>query len=149
MIETDGPITKVPFRSFAEGPWLFKRGGLYYNIYAADAPGVQPEQIAYATAPKITGPWTYQGLLTGHAKHGFTIHPSVIEFKNQWYFFYHDGSNGLNGTPGGDCRRSVCAEYLFFNDDGTIRPITQTVAGLSLPPTVEIPKPPPRAGARR
>lgn len=134
MIETDGPITKVPFRNFSEGPWLFKRGDLYYNVYAADAPGVQPEQIAYSTAPAITGPWTYGGLLTGSAKHGFTIHPSVIEFQGQWYFFYHDGSNSLNGTPGGDCRRSVCVEYLHFNSDGTIRPISQTVAGVSLPP---------------
>lgn len=135
LIETDGPITKVPFRNFSEGPWLFKRGDLYYNVYAADAPGVQPEQMAYSTAPKIAGPWTYGGLLTGPAKHGFTIHPSVIEFKGQWYFFYHDGSNGLNGTPGGDCRRSVCVEHLYFNHDGTIRPIAQTVEGVSLPPT--------------
>jgi hypothetical protein len=30
---------------------------------------------------KITGPWTYGGFVTGAAKHGFTIHPSVIEFK--------------------------------------------------------------------
>lgn len=134
MVELDGPITKVPYRNFSEGPWLFKRGDLYYNVYAADAPGVQPEQICYATAKSITGPWTYQGFVTGHAKHGFTIHPSVIEFKNQWYFFYHDGSNTLNGEPGGDCRRMVCVEYLYFNPDGTIRPVSQTVEGVSVPP---------------
>lgn len=134
MVELDGPITKMPFRNVAEGPWLFKRGNLYYNVYAADAPGVQPEQICYSTAPKITGPWTYGGLVTGAAKHGFTIHPSVVEFKNQWYFFYHDGSYTLNGAPGGDCRRQVCAEYLYFNPDGSIKPITLTVEGVSVPP---------------
>ena len=133
MVEIDGPIIKVPFRNFSEGPWLFKRGDIYYNVYAADAPGVQPEQIAYSTAPAITGPWRYGGLVTGPAKHGFTIHPAVIEFKNQWYFFYHDGSNALDGTPGGDCRRQVCAEYLTFLPDGGIQPITQTVEGLSVP----------------
>ncbi|MBN2805290.1 MAG: glycoside hydrolase family 43 protein [Prolixibacteraceae bacterium] len=134
MVELDGEITKVPFRNVAEGPWLFKRGEIYYNVYAADAPGVQPEQIAYATAPSITGPWTYGGLLTGSAKHGFTIHPSVIEFKGQWYFFYHDGSYSLNGTPGGDCRRQVCVEYLYFNKDGSIKPITLTTEGVSVKP---------------
>ena len=41
------------------------------------------------------------GLVTGSAKKGFTIHPAVIEFKGQWYFFYHDGSNEINGQPGG------------------------------------------------
>ncbi|MBN1768222.1 MAG: glycoside hydrolase family 43 protein [Prolixibacteraceae bacterium] len=134
MVELDGPITKVPFRNVAEGPWLFKRDDIYYNVYAADAPGVQSEQIAYAMAPKITGPWTYGGLIAGSAKHGFTIHPAVVEFKNQWYFFYHDGSYSINGEPGGDCRRSVCVEYLHFNNDGTIQPIVQTPEGVSVKP---------------
>jgi len=134
MIELDGPITKVPFRNYSEGPWLFKRGNLYYNVYAADAPGVQAEQICYSTAKKITGPWTYGGFVTGSAKHGFTIHPSVIEFKGQWYFFYHDGSYALDGTPGGDCRRQVCVEYLYFNPDGSIKPITLTTEGVSIKP---------------
>jgi beta-xylosidase len=132
MVKLDGPITKVPFRNVAEGPWLFKRGDLYYNVYAADAPGTQSEQICYSTAPKITGPWTYGGFVTGAAKHGFTIHPSVIEFKGQWYFFYHDGAYALNGTPGGDCRRQVCVEYLYFNPDGSIKPITLTNEGVSI-----------------
>ena len=134
MVELDGPITKVPYRNFSEGPWLFKRDDLYYNVYAADAPGVQPEQIAYSTAPGIAGPWTYGGLITGPAKHGFTIHPSVIDFKGQWYFFYHDGAYPLDGTPGGDCRRQVCVEYLHFNKDGSIKPITLTVEGVSVKP---------------
>lgn len=133
MVELDGLIKKVPFRNYSEGPWLFKRGNLYYNIYAADAPGVQPEQLCYSTAPAITGPWTYGGFITGPAKHGFTIHPSVIEFKNQWYLFYHDGAYMLNETPGGDCRRQVCAEYLFFNPGGSIKPITLTTTGISTP----------------
>lgn len=133
MVEIDGPITKVPFRNYSEGPWLFKRGDLYYNVYAADAPGVTAEQIAYSFAKQITGPWTYGGLITGPAKHGFTIHPSVIEFKGQWYFFYHDGSYPLAGTPGGDCRRQVCVEYLYFNPDGSIKPITLTTEGVSIP----------------
>lgn len=96
--------------------------------------GVQAEQICYSTAKKITGPWTYGGFVTSSAKHGFTIHPSVIEFKGQWYFFYHDGAYALDGTPGGDCRRQVCVEYLYFNKDGSIKPITLTTEGVSITP---------------
>lgn len=135
MIDLDGPIVKVPHQNVAEGPWLVKRKGIYYNVYAADVPGTKPEQIAYATAEKVTGPWTYRGLVTGPAKVGFTIHPAVIEFRGQWYFFYHDGSTSLNGLPGGDVRRSVCLEYLYFNADGSIQPITQTSQGVSVPPS--------------
>lgn len=131
MTEIDGEHWHVGLRNFSEGPWLFKRKGIYYNVYAADAPGVQTEQIAYSTATDIRGPWTYRGLLTSSAKHGFTIHPSVNEFKGKWYFFYHDGSYMLNGEPGGDCRRQVCVEELHFNSDGTIRPITLTEEGIT------------------
>ena len=131
MIELDGEIKHLGLRNYSEGPWLFKRGGLYYNVYAADAPGVQPEQIAYSTAENIEGPWTYRGLLTGPAHHGFTIHPSVNEFGGKWYFFYHDGSYMIDGQPGGDCRRRVCVEEMHFNPDGTIAPITLTEDGLS------------------
>lgn len=131
MTEIDGDHWHVGLRNFSEGAWLFKRNGIYYLVYAADAPGVQPEQIAYSTATHIRGPWTYRGLLTGSARYGFTIHPSVNEFKGKWYFFYHDGSYMLNGEPGGDCRRHVCVEELHFNPDGTIRPITLTEEGLS------------------
>lgn len=131
MTEIDGELWHVGLRNYSEGPWLFKRKGIYYNVYAADAPGVQPEQIAYSTATDIRGPWKYQGILTSCAKYGFTIHPSVNEFKGKWYFFYHDGSYMLNGEPGGDCRRQVCVEELHFNPDGTIKPITLTEKGLS------------------
>lgn len=134
MIELDGEIQKVPFRNYSEGPWLFKRKNLYYNVYAADAPGTQPEQICYSTAENINGPWTYRGFITGPANFGFTIHPSVVELNGQWYFFYHDGSYSLDGQPGGDCRRHVCVEYLYFNEDGTIQPIELTSSGVSVAP---------------
>ena len=131
MIEIDGEISHLGLRNYSEGPWLFKRKGLYYMVYAADAPGVQPEQMAYATAEHPLGPWQYRGLLTSCAKHGFTIHPSVNEFKGKWYFFYHDGSYMLNGEPGGDCRRQVCVEEMKFNSDGTIQPIVLTEKGIA------------------
>ncbi len=131
MIELDGDVRHLGLRNYSEGPWLFKRDGIYYNVYAADAPGVQPEQLAYSIAADITGPWTYGGLITGPARHGFTIHPSVIEFKGEWYLFFHDGCYPLDGTPGGDCRRHVCVEKLRFNPDGTIEPVTLTHEGIS------------------
>ncbi len=131
MIELEGEVMHLGMRNVSEGPWLFKRNGVYYNVYAADAPGVQPEQLAYSMADNITGPWKYGGLITGPAKFGFTIHPSVNEFNGKWYLFYHDGSYMLDGQPGGDCRRQVCVEPLNFDERGYILPITLTETGVS------------------
>jgi hypothetical protein len=59
----------------------------------------------------------------------------VVEFKKQWYLFYHNATLTLpNGESGALGRRSVCAEYLYYNPDGTIQAIAHTVAGLSVPP---------------
>jgi beta-xylosidase len=134
MIEIDGSIGKVDVPNYTEGPWLHKRGDIYYLTYAAFAHQGMAEKICYATAPSITGPWTYQGILTGHAKNSYTIHPAIVEFKGQWYFFYHNAALTIDGVKGALGRRSVCVEYLYYNPDGTIQPITQTVEGVSLPP---------------
>jgi hypothetical protein len=87
--------------------------------------------MAYSYATSIEGPWTYGGFVSTSANYGFTIHPSVIQFKNQWYYIYHDGSYMQNGEPGGQCRRSVCAEYLYFDKDGKIKFVPLTQEGLS------------------
>ncbi|HOQ05311.1 MAG TPA: glycoside hydrolase family 127 protein [Anaerohalosphaeraceae bacterium] len=137
LIELDGEIQKIDLPYYTEGPWLHKRGNLYYLTYAAFAHQGTAEKICYATAPAVTGPWTYQGILTGFAKNSYTIHPGIVEFKGQWYFFYHNATLTLNGLGPATGRRSVCVEYLYYNPDGTIQPITQTEEGISVPPKKE------------
>lgn len=132
MIEIDGEIKEIELESFVEGPWLHKRGDLYYLTYASFKGG--SENIRYATAPKITGPWTGKGELTGNAKNSFTIHPGIIEFKDQWYLFYLNATLTLNGQKGTTGRRSVCVDYLYYNEDGTMKPVPQTEESITVPP---------------
>lgn len=134
MIELDGPIQKIHVPNYTEGPWLYKRGTLYYLVYAAFAHQDMWEKICYATAPRVTGPWTYRGIIADQAKNSYTIHPAVIEFHGQSYFLYHNATLTLNGETGALGRRSVCVDYLYYNPDGTIQPVEQTVAGTSVPP---------------
>jgi arabinoxylan arabinofuranohydrolase len=111
---------------FEEGPWLYKRGNLYYMIYAANCCS---EDIRYSTGPSATGPWTYRGVLMATAGKSFTNHPGIIEYKNQPYFFYHNGA-----LPGGSgYQRSVAVERFSYNSDGTIPVLQMTTAG---PPQV-------------
>jgi hypothetical protein len=58
----------------------------------------------------------------------WTVHHSVIQFKNQWYLFYHD----RNYSPNFDKARSVRADSLFFNEDGTIRKVIPTLRGIGI-----------------
>ncbi len=135
MIELDGKIQVIPddqVERFTEAPWVHKRGDLYYLTYATGF----PEKIAYSTSKSITGPWQYQGLLAEGAQNSNTIHPGIIEFKGNWYFFYHSGmiqfdqGSGEGKNGGGSFLRSVCIDELHYNDDGTMKRVVQTSEGV-------------------
>lgn len=131
MIELDGPIAEVKLPYYEEGPWLYRRGDLYYLAYASwNHDRDKAERISYATATSVKGPWTYRGEITGEAKNSSTIHTGIIEFKGEWYFFYHDGGWSIDGRQGSGSRRAVRVEKLLYNADGTIQPLGQTDAGI-------------------
>ncbi|NAS27521.1 family 43 glycosylhydrolase [Herbidospora sp. NEAU-GS84] len=111
---------------YEEGPWVYKRNGLYYNVFAAECCS---EFIAYSTAPSATGPWTYRGTVMPRQGASFTNHAGVVDFAGGSYFFYHNGA-----LPGGSgYTRSVAVEKFTYNGDGTIPTINMTTAG---PPQV-------------
>ncbi len=108
---------------YTEGPWLMKRNGLYYLLYAA---GGVPEHIAYSTSKKPLGPWTYKGEIMPLENTGsFTNHCGVVDFKGKSYFVYH------TGKLGGGFGRSVAIEEFQYNTDGTFPVIHHTQQGVS------------------
>jgi beta-xylosidase len=134
MIEIDGPIHEITPPHFEEGPWLHKRGKLYYLTYASlDRATHRDERISYSTATSLNGPWTYRGELTGSGKYSFTIHAGIAEFKKQWYIFLHNSALTIGDLNGAIGRRAVTVERLDYNRDGTMKPVVQTQAGVSVP----------------
>ncbi len=124
MTETEGPIIPVTnLPHFTEAPWIHKYKDWYYLSYAVGF----PEKIAYSMSRNITGPWEYKGILNEIAGNSNTNHQAIVQFKNNWYFVYHNG--GIN-TEGGSYRRSVCIDKLFYNKDGTIKRIQMTSEGV-------------------
>lgn len=137
MISYSGAPTQIPLTTagfgtrtgnasrptlYEEGPWVFKRNGLYYNVFAAECCS---EFIAYSTAPGPTGPWTYRGTVMPRQGASFTNHPGIVDFNGGSYFFYHNGA-----LPGGSgYTRSVAVEKFSYNANGTIPTINMTTAG--------------------
>ena len=123
MIELDGPIHQVQgLQRFTEAPYLHKKEGTYYLTYSEG----WPEKTAYATADSLTGVWEYKGVINEAIENCGTNHQAIIEFENQPYFIYHTA-----GLPtGGDYRRSVCIDSMFYNTDGTIQSINRTRTGV-------------------
>lgn len=145
LIELDGPIHRLPLPNYTEGPWLFKRNGIYYIVYAAFAHQGMWEKICYATATNILGPWTYRGILTDQTRNSYTIHPGIVDFRGQWYFFYHNAALKLGGLRGTLGRRSVCGVSLFHS--GRVDLSNQADSRRCVSPAVT-PQPSARAGTQ-
>jgi arabinoxylan arabinofuranohydrolase len=132
MIDIDGAIQEITPPHFEEGPWLHKRGRLYYLTYASlDRTDHENERVSYSTALSLNGPWTYRGELTGSGKNSFTIHPGITKFKGKWYIFLHNAALNIGDQTGALGRRAVTVEHLRYDQDGMMLPVTQTAAGVS------------------
>ena len=111
----------------AEGPFAFEYNGNYYLTY----PYVREktEVLGYAMSKNPMGPYEYKGLIMAEHPNGcWTNHHSIVNYKGQWYLFYH--SNFY--SPNDDKRRSVCIEKLYFNADGTIQEVKETMRGVGI-----------------
>ncbi len=124
MIEFEGEIHKVEgLPHYTEAPYIHQKGDWYYLSYAYQF----PEKTAYAMSKSITGPWEFKGILNELAGNSNTNHQAIIEYKGKDYFIYHTG--GLQ-PHGASFRRSVCVDYLYYNEDGTIKKIQMTSEGV-------------------
>jgi hypothetical protein len=73
------------------------------------------------------GPYKVAGVIMDESPTGcWTNHHSIVESKGQWYLFYH--RNDL--SPKFDKARSIRADYLSFDDDGTIQKVIPTLRGV-------------------
>ena len=127
-LASDPVILKdLPTKGLKEGPYLFERNGIYYLTF----PHVETkiERLEYSTSDNPLGPFKMTGVIMDESPTGcWTVHHSVIQFKNQWYLFYHD----RDYSPHFDKARSVRVDSLFFNDDGTIKKVIPTLRGPGL-----------------
>ncbi len=114
----------LPDKGLKEGPYLFERKGIYYLTYPHVANKI--ERLEYAMSKNPLGPFTFGGVIMDESASGcWTNHQSIIEFKNQWLLFYHNDDL----SPNFDKARSIRADSLFFNEDGTIRKVIPTLRG--------------------
>lgn len=114
-------------KGLKEGPFVFERNGIYYMTYPHVAN--KTERLEYAIGDNPLGPFKFAGVIMDESPTGcWTNHQSIVQFKDQWYLFYHH--NDL--SPGFDKNRSIRVDSLFFNEDGTIQKVTPTLRGVGI-----------------
>lgn len=111
-----------------EACWMNKINNTYYLSYSTG--GKHPEVkgssgIAYATSDNPMGPFKYQGLVNNKVS-GWTNHHSIVEWKGQTYFFYHNSDRSKGKTN----QRCIVADYVHITPDGVIYEVIQTKTGI-------------------
>jgi beta-xylosidase len=121
--------------NFFEAVWMHKYKGKYYLSYSGKFSNEGKGKLLYAMSDSPYGPYEYKGVLLEEMNSG-TNHHSIVNYKDQWYLFYHNSDlyfkNHPEETPvlnwGGKnpFHRSVCVDRLSYNEDGTIRQVMPT-----------------------
>lgn len=141
MVTPKGPQQVIDtLTGFFEAPWIMKRKGTYYLLYAGNnagprsacTPALYHACQAYGTAPSPLGPWTYRGVLLRPVS-STTSHAGAVMFKGQWYLAYHTA----DARGGGHFRRAVALDRLEWDDTrnpAAILPVQPTRARQAPPP---------------
>ena len=111
----------------AEGPFAFEYNGNFYLTY----PYVQEntEVLGYAMSKNPMGPYEYKGIIMARSVNEcWTNHHSFVNYKGQWYLFYHHNDY----SPNFDKNRSVRIDKVRFNPDGTIEQVIPTLRGVGV-----------------
>jgi len=121
---------------FHEATWVHKRNGIYYLSYSDnhdegnDKEGVKGDnRMRYATSNSPLGPWEHKGIYMDPTD-SYTNHGSIVEYKGQWYAFYHNSQLSRENGAFNDWTRSICVDKLNYNPDGTIQKVVQSDYGL-------------------
>ncbi|NLE00188.1 MAG: family 43 glycosylhydrolase, partial [Fibrobacter sp.] len=109
-----------------EGPFLHKYKNKYYLSYPNTS-----NNIDYMMSDNPMTGWAFKGtVLPNPTLNGKNIntynnsHESMIEYKGQWYMFYHDRRIS-NATY----KRNASVDLLKYNSDGTLQKVVVTEEG--------------------
>lgn len=131
MMELDSEPVQIGGlpEGFKEGPFAFERNGKYYLTFPWVREKNGTETLAYAMADHPMGPFTFKGIIMDESPTGcWTNHHSIVEYRDQWYLFYHHNDY----SPQFDKNRSTRIDSLRFNADGTIQKVIPTLRGVGV-----------------
>lgn len=126
--------------AFREGAYVFYRNGKYYFQWSVDDTGSPNYHVAYGTSDSPLGPIQVAKepiVLIQDANNEIygPAHNSVLQIpgRDEWYIVYHrinkDYLYPRRMDPG--FHRQVCIDRMYFNEDGTIRPVKPTREGVA------------------
>jgi beta-xylosidase len=128
----DGELYKeITPKGYVEGPVMFIRDNNYYFMWSEGNWTADDYRVAYGISDNVLGPFVRIGTIlesdssiaTGAGHHSVLNLPGADE----WYIAYH-----RRPIPNMHfAHRVSCIDRIYFNKDGTIRPVQMTFEGVA------------------
>jgi beta-xylosidase len=132
MLSLVGEIVELTPEHYIEGPFMVRRGDSYYLMWSEGDWGDATYQVAYGRSDNPFGPFVREaGLFEPSPNIASSAgHHSVLQLpgSDRWVVAYH--RRPLEETDPN--HRVVCLEEMFFEEDGSIRPVALTNDGVRL-----------------
>jgi beta-xylosidase len=117
-------------KNYVEGPIMFVRNGQYYFMWSEGGWTGPDYSVAYAVSKSPFGPFERVGKILQQDPTVATGagHHSVIQVPgtDEWYIVYH--RRPLTEKDGN--HRETCIDRMYFDANGTIKPVKITAAGV-------------------
>ena len=131
VLDEDGNETGVyhiDAPNFFEGICCHKYNGKYYLSYATPYNVTPAYELEYCMGDNPLGPYEHKGKFM-NAMDNYTNEHSIVEYKGEWWVFYHNPFVSIANGAGDNAfsRRSMCADRLYYNPDGTIQQVVTTM----------------------
>jgi beta-xylosidase len=120
---------------YVEGPFMVKRGGVYYLMWSEGGWTNASYGAAYGRSDNPYGPFEREGILLQNdplIAEG-AGHHSVLQLpgsEDEWIICYHRRPLGDRDPH----HRVTCIDRLRFRADGSIAPVVMTNEGVNAPP---------------
>lgn len=127
----DGALFKeITPENYVEGPFVFRRNNKYYLMWSEGNWTGADYSVAYAIGDSPLGPFRRiekilqqdEQVARGAGHHSVINVPGT----DDWYIVYH--RRPLNTTDGN--HRETCIDQMYFDEQGHIKPVKITVAGV-------------------
>ncbi len=140
-IDTSRISIITPDDTYREGTEIFFRNGKYYFMWSENDTRDADYAVRYGIADSPTGKIIIPGknrILSRKDSEGIygTGHNSILKIpgKDEWYIVYHRFTRpkGILMGEAAGFNREVCIDRLYFNEDGSIKPVVPTTKGVRI-----------------
>lgn len=132
--EDGSTFKEITPEGYVEGPFMFRKDGIYYFMWSEGGWGGPDYRVAYAIGNSPLGPFRRIDTIlkqdpevaTGAGHHSVIHHPT----KDLWYIVYHRRPLGETDAN----HRVTCIDEMTFDEKGFIRPVKITREGVAKQP---------------